>query len=243
MLSRRGQRALLRALRDRPARAARVRAGHLVREGVLPPPVRSRTDLACRKAAGASTACWRGPRSSLFYPELAAVRQPLAGEVAAPPGAARTPAVRDRLWRGDRDADRRVARGRDWTGSRRSTSTCTTTATSRSRRSSRWRDRARDYRRGGSSGRAPGLAASRSSTRRSNGLRSRASRWAHERAGLRSRASDARMSGSAGAVCTSTSTARCSGAGRRSCTTARAACRSTGCARSRPACAPASRSC
>ncbi len=51
------------------------------------------------------------PALALFYPQLAEVRQPLAGEVAARRvfGAA---AVRDRIRGGDRDVDRRVAGGR-----------------------------------------------------------------------------------------------------------------------------------
>ena len=187
----------------------------------------SRAAFRWPRAADASTTWLARPALELFYPELAGVRQPLAGEVAARRELLGRAAVRHRLRRRDRDADRRLARGRPATGSPRSISTSIATATSR------WSalepmacHGAGDDRAAAASGKGACMA------RDSDG-------GPVERpplAGVRCRVS-----------------ARCAlprprrhaarAAARRCCTTARGGCRSRGCARCRRACARAWRSC
>ena len=71
------------ALRDRPARPAdRVRRGR-VRQGVLPPPVPRTARLVVADGGGRVNHLLARPALAIFYPALAGVRQPLAGEIAA----------------------------------------------------------------------------------------------------------------------------------------------------------------
>ena len=75
------------------------------------------------------------PLLAAFYPELAGVRQPLAGEIAARRDLLERQVVLHRLRRRDGAAARRVRRDRDRRASPRSTSTRARTATSRSKTS------------------------------------------------------------------------------------------------------------
>ncbi len=82
VLPRRRLRAVRRPLRLRAAGTAAVPAGDRVRQGLLPPPVPDRRDGPARRRRPVTELCARA-LLNLFYPELAAVRQPLAGEIAA----------------------------------------------------------------------------------------------------------------------------------------------------------------
>ena len=177
-------------------------------------PFVARRGRASRTAAGASTTSWRARRSRSSTRELAGVRQPLAGEVAArrellervpfTTGYGVEIGMLIDVWRDGRAA----------TAWRRSTSTSTATATSRC------------------AALAP-MAATVLATIAAAARRRKGACAARRRRGATPRplerpplaARDRRMSAArrACAACTSTSTARCSGAAPRCCTTARAA--------------------
>ena len=122
LLPRRRHRGLLGALRHRPAGSARVRAGRVVRQGLLPAAAGSRHRRGGgderrrpRRRRGADRGRARGGRRRRSRQPAdgaagagaavpAAGRDPPAagGRGGGAQGAARTPAVRDGLWRGDR---------------------------------------------------------------------------------------------------------------------------------------------
>ena len=184
------------------------------------------------------------PALALFYPQLAAIRQPLAGEVAA---------RRELLWRlpfatgyGVEiamliDAWREVGLDGDRAGRPRRAPQPQPAAVRRSRR---WRSPCSPRsppgcaRKGACSDRGPG--GRRSSTPSSSARRTRPASTRARREPLRGVTGDGAPRR---AACTSTSTARCSGAARRCCTTARGGCRSRACAPCRRACARTSRWC
>ena len=138
LLPGRRHRSVLRPI-SRPACSARSPASPACRSsrastaGRWPAPASRRA-----KAAGASTISRHGPRCRCSTPSW----RPCASRSRARWRPRRElldePALRDRLRRRDRDADRRLARRRPGRAWRRSTSTSTATATSRSLRSRRW---------------------------------------------------------------------------------------------------------
>ena len=131
-------RAVRRPLRLRVARAAAVRARIAFVKGFYRRPFRV-GEVTLPDGGGRVTELTARPLLNLFYPDLAAVEQPLAGRDRGAARAARAAPVRDRLRRRHRAADRRLPSRRPRRRLPRSTSTCARTPTSRCVISGRWR--------------------------------------------------------------------------------------------------------